>query len=82
MPSVVVFTAPSCSWCRAVKEHLRRNQVSFREVDVSRDERAARDVQRMTGSMGVPVTLIGGRPVVGFKREEINRLLGLRERAE
>ncbi len=76
--SVIVFTSPGCSWCRTAKEHLRRHQVSFREVDISRDERAARDLQRMTGQTGVPVIMINNRPVVGFKKDEINRLLGIK----
>lgn len=76
--SVIVFTSPNCSWCRTAKEHLRRHKISFREVDISRDERAARDLQRMTGQTGVPVIMINNRPVVGFKKDEIDRLLGLK----
>ena len=41
------------------------------------DQAAARDLVRMSGQMGVPVTLIGNRPVVGFNQSEIDRLLGL-----
>ncbi|MEA3407617.1 MAG: glutaredoxin domain-containing protein [Chloroflexota bacterium] len=72
---VVVFTAPSCPYCRAVKSYLTQQQVRFKEVDVSRDQRAARDLVRKTGQMGVPVVLIGGRPVVGFNRPKIDELL-------
>ncbi len=50
----------------------------FREVDVSGDQAAARDMVRRTGQMGVPVTLIGNRPVLGFDQAQIDRLLGLR----
>ncbi len=49
----------------------------FREVDVSRDAAAARDMVRRTGQMGVPVIEIDGRPVVGFDRRRIDSLLGL-----
>ncbi len=80
-PRVVVFTTSSCSWCRAVKDHLKKNGVRYREIDVGRDQAAARDLVRMTGQQGVPVVLIGGRPIVGFKRDEIDRLLGLRQGA-
>ena len=41
--------------------------------------KAAKDMQRMTGQMGVPVILIGSnRPIVGFDKNSIDRLLGLR----
>ncbi len=74
---VVVFTTPTCSWCRTLKRYLVEKKVPFREIDVSRDQAAARDMVRRTGQMGVPVTLIDNRPVVGFDRPQIDRLLGL-----
>ena len=76
-PKVVIFTTPTCSWCRRLKTYLVQNKVKFREVDVSRDQQAARDIVRRTGQMGVPVTRIDNRPIVGFDKAKIDRLLGL-----
>jgi glutaredoxin-like YruB-family protein len=78
-PTVVVFTTPTCSWCRVVKQHLKKHNIRFKEIDVSKDERAARDMVRRTGQQGVPVTLIQNRPIVGFNKQQINRLLGIKE---
>lgn len=78
-PTVVVFTTPTCSWCRVVKQHLKKHNIRFKEIDVSKDERAARDMVRRTGQQGVPVTLIQNRPIVGFNKEQINHLLGINE---
>lgn len=77
---VVVFTTPTCSWCNRLKAYLRERQIGFREVDVSRDRAAARDLVRRTGQMGVPVIEIDGRPVVGFDKPRIDALLGLKPR--
>ncbi|MCV2395367.1 glutathione S-transferase N-terminal domain-containing protein [Actinotalea sp. M2MS4P-6] len=77
---VLVFTTPTCSWCNRLKAYLRERRVPFREVDVSRDTSAARDVQRRTGQMGVPVIVIDNKPIVGFDRPKIDRLLGLTSR--
>lgn len=74
---VLVFTTPTCSWCTRVKSYLAQRRVPFREVDVSRDSSAARDLVRRTGQMGVPVVEIDGRPIVGFDKPKIDRLLGL-----
>lgn len=74
---VIIFTTPTCSWCRRAKSYLRENRVPFREVDVSRDAAAARDLVRRTGQMGVPVIEIDGKPIVGFDQARIDRLLGL-----
>ncbi len=74
---VLVFTTPTCPWCNRAKAYLRERKVAFREVDVSRDRAAARDLVRRTGQIGVPVIEIGGKPIVGFDRAQIDRLLGL-----
>ncbi len=73
---VLVFTTPTCSWCQRTKAYLRERRVSFREIDVSRDAAAARDLVRRSGQMGVPVVEIDGRMIVGFDRPKIDRLLG------
>ncbi len=78
-PSVILFTTPTCSWCRTVKQYLRKNDIRFKEVDITRDEVAARDMVRRTGQQGVPVTLINNRSVVGFNKNEINRLLNIKD---
>ena len=74
---VLVFTTPTCPWCNRAKAYLRSRGVPFREVDVSRDPAAARDLVRRTGQMGVPVIEIDGRPVIGFDQRQVDRLLGL-----
>lgn len=74
---VLVFTTPTCSWCHRLKTYLGERRVSFREIDVSRDQRAAQDLVRRTGQMGVPVIEIDGRPIVGFDKTRIDKALGL-----
>ncbi len=76
-PRVVVFSTPTCPHCRSAKRYLKQKGIRYTEVDVSRDERAARDMARISGQQSVPVITIGGRPVVGFDRAKIDRLLGL-----
>ena len=78
---VLVFTTPTCPWCQRAKGYLRSQGVAFKEIDVSRDQKAADDLVRRTGRIGVPVIEIDGRPVVGFDQARIDRLLGLRPRA-
>ena len=48
-PRVIIFTTPTCTYCNAAKHYLRQHGVKFREVDVSRDQAAARDKVRRSG---------------------------------
>ncbi len=77
-PKVIIFTTPTCSFCNAAKRYFREKKIKFRDVDVSRDQRAAMDMQRRTGQTGVPVILINNRPIVGFDKPKINKLLGIK----
>lgn len=78
-PKVLVFSTPTCGYCNMAKQYFRSRNIRFRDVDVSRDAAAARDLVRRTGQMGVPVIDIGGKLIVGFDRPKINQLLGLKE---
>jgi len=73
--SVTVYSTPTCSWCGTLKSYLRKNGIRYTEIDVSRDENAAREMVRRSGQQGVPQTLINGEMVVGFDKSKINRLL-------
>jgi glutaredoxin-like YruB-family protein len=77
-PKVIVFSTPTCSFCNKAKRYFREKRIKFRDVDVSRDARAAADMQRRTGQTGVPVILINNRPIVGFDKPKINQLLGIK----
>jgi glutaredoxin-like YruB-family protein len=76
-PKVIVFSTPTCSYCNMAKQYFRQKNVKFTDVDVSRDQAAARDMVRRSGQMGVPVIDIGGKIIVGFNRPKIDQLLGL-----
>ncbi|MCG3211756.1 MAG: hypothetical protein FOGNACKC_05402 [Anaerolineae bacterium] len=78
-PRVIVFSTPTCTYCNAAKRYFREHNIKFRDVDVSKDPVAARDMVRRSGQQGVPQIDIGGRIIVGFDRPKINQLLGIKE---
>lgn len=78
MKNVVVFSTPTCSWCRKLKSYLKEKNIRFKDVDVSRDQKAARDMIRKTGQHGVPQMWIDNRPIVGFDKAKIDRMLDIK----
>ncbi|MCB9206530.1 MAG: NrdH-redoxin [Ignavibacteriales bacterium] len=77
-PKVIMFTTPTCSFCTSAKRYFREKNIRFKEVDVSRDQKAALDMQRRAGTTGVPVILINNRPIVGFDKPKINSMLNIK----
>lgn len=77
-PKVIVFSTPTCSFCNAAKRYFKEKNIKFTDVDVSKDQAAARDMVRRTGQTGVPVILINNRPIIGFDKAKINQMLNIK----
>jgi glutaredoxin-like YruB-family protein len=75
---VVVYSTPSCPWCNRLKQYLRENNIKFRDIDVSKDQKAAEEMVKRSGQQGVPQADINGQIVIGFDKKKIDKLLGLK----
>lgn len=75
---VIVFSTPTCTFCNQAKRYFKEKNIRFTDVDVSKDQSAARDMMRKTGQMGVPVILINNKPIIGFDRNKINQMLNIK----
>lgn len=78
---VVIYMASWCGACKAAKAYLRQRNVAFEEHDIEKDPRAAADMQRKARAAGVsprgvPVIDFRGTLVLGFDKEQLNRLIG------
>ena len=78
--SVVVYSTPSCSWCTTLKNYLKEHNVTFRDIDVSHNEKAASEMVKRSGQQGVPQTIIGGSVIIGFDKPRIDKLLGIQSK--
>ncbi len=73
---VVLFSSPSCRWCTVAKQHFKKHAIRFKEIDITKDPKAAADCERH-GCRGVPVVLIGSRWICGFDQKKIDKELGI-----
>lgn len=71
---VVVYSGPGCPACGSAKRYLRKNRIRFREVDISKDEQAAKRLVARSGRMAVPQIDINGELVVGFDQADLRHL--------
>jgi len=78
LPQVTVYSTPTCSWCNTLKAYLRKNNIRFRDIDVSKDQKAAEAMVKRSGQQGVPQTDIDGQIIVGFDKARINQLLNIK----
>ncbi len=72
---VIIYTTPTCPWCKKVKTFLKKNKVEYSEVDVSSNETASKEMIKKSGQMGVPVTEIDGMIITGFDEAKLRSAL-------
>ncbi len=72
---VTIYTTPTCGYCQQAKRYLRAHGVEYKEVDVSADQAAAKQLVLRTRQFGVPVIDVGGNLVIGFDLRRLEKLL-------
>lgn len=77
MANVLIYTTPSCIYCKMAKDFFKKNNIEYTEKDVVSDDEARQEAIEKSGQMGVPVIDIDGNIIVGFDKEKLSNLLGL-----
>jgi len=88
--NVTVYSTRTCPYCHMAKDFLAEKKIAFKDVDVleryfllgkdvdvGSDQKAAEEMVKKSGQMGVPVIEIDGKIIVGFDKPAIEAALGL-----
>lgn len=78
MPSVTIYTTPTCTYCHMAKDYFKEHNIAYEEKDVTVDIPAQEAMIEKSGQMGVPVIDVGGEIVIGFDRGRLEELLGIK----
>ena len=77
---ITIYTTPTCSYCRQLKEFLAQKRIPYKEHDVTQDRVAAAEIAGRTGQTGVPVIIIDGQIIIGFDRVRLEQALAQKQR--
>lgn len=77
-----IFTTQTCPYCKLEKAYLDEKGVKYENVFVDLDQKAADEMIKKSGHMGVPVTEFtydDGKTeyLLGFDKARINQVLRL-----
>ena len=72
---VVIYSTPTCPYCKRAKDYLTRKGISYIEHNVAVDRAAAKEMVKKTGQLGVPVILIDDEILIGFNQTQLDKLL-------
>jgi len=74
--SVIIYSTPTCPYCKQAKAYFKERSVQYEEKDVSSDHAAQEEMtQKSKGFMGVPVIDINGTIIFGFDKPKIEAAL-------
>ena len=79
---VTIYTTTTCPYCKLEKEYLDSKGIKYENIFVDQDAKAAEDMVKISGQMGVPFTVVTGDDglkitILGFDRARIDSALGL-----
>ncbi len=77
MAEVKVYSTTTCPICHQLKDFLKANKVEFVDYDVQKDHSKAHEMIEKSGQMGVPVSEVDGKIIVGFDEDKFKELLKL-----
>mgnify|MGYP001608492756 CR=1 FL=1 len=75
---VLLYRTNLCPWCHKSVEFFKQHNVKFKEIYVDKDQKAAQEMIKKSGQMGVPVTDIDGTIVVGYDVDAFKKLLKIK----
>lgn len=78
MPKITIYTTPTCMYCKMTKAFFKEKNVTYEERDVSVDAKARDEMIAKSNQMGVPVIDVDGQITVGFDKERLQQLIGIK----
>ena len=76
MAEVTIYTLPTCPFCKAAKEYLAAKGVEYDERDISGNQAAMAEMQKISGgARSVPVIAVCTEVLVGFDQSRLEQAL-------
>ena len=78
MAKVMIYSTPSCVYCRMAREFFDKHGVEYEDHDVAANQEALKEMIDKSHQMGVPVIDVDGQIFVGFNRSGLEKVLGIK----
>ncbi len=72
---IKMYTTPFCKYCKIAKEMFHKKDLSFEEIDITKDQKFMEEMLKKSKQMTVPVFDINGEILVGFNRTKLEEAL-------
>jgi glutaredoxin-like YruB-family protein len=76
MPTLIIYTQPSCGYCQELKDYLKKNNIDYEEKDITKDKAAWDELVNKYKARATPLVVYGDKSMLGFSPDDLNKLLG------
>ena len=80
---VLIYTFETCPYCIRAKRLLSKNNIEFKEIDITNDEDKLNELEKQTGVDTVPQIFVNGNFIGGcddlyelYRNKEFPRIFG------
>jgi glutaredoxin 3 len=78
MKNVIIYSTPTCVYCKMAKEFFKKHAIQYKDFNVAEDLKAREEMVKKSSQLGVPVIDIDGEIIVGFDQKELERIFGVK----
>ena len=75
MANVIIYSTPSCVYCKKAKQFFAENNIQYTEHNVQEDMQAQQEMIAKSQQLGVPVIDVDGEIFVGFDKRGLSEVL-------
>ena len=75
MSNVIIYTTPTCGFCKMAKDYFDDNDISYETKDVTTNPDAYNEILEKSGQLGTPVIDIDGEVIIGFDQPKIDKAI-------
>jgi glutaredoxin-like YruB-family protein len=76
---ITIYSTPTCHFCQMTKTFLAEHNIPYTDYNVAEDAAKRQEMIERSGQMGVPVIFVDDDMIIGFDKEHLEMLLGLRQ---
>jgi glutaredoxin-like YruB-family protein len=79
MPTLIIYTQPTCGFCQELKDYLKKNNIEYQEKDITKDRAAWAELVNKYKARATPLVVYGDKSMLGFNPDDLQKMIGAEE---
>lgn len=76
---IKLYIRSGCPYCDMVRNILKYHNVEYEVIEISRNTEKQKELIELSGQSATPVLIVDDKVFIGFDREKIKEVLGIKD---